>query len=514
MGRSIGIDLGTTYSAVAILGEDGKPMILQNSEGKNTTPSVVLFPESSAGGEEPLVGEMAKHSADTAPLDVDQFVKRQMGNPEWRFESTNGNTYSAEEISAIILKRLKNDAEMALGEEVTDAVITVPAYFDDTRRVATKQAGAIAGLNVLRVLNEPTAAAMSYGLNQAQNGTVLVYDLGGGTFDVTIMTIENGTFDVLATDGNRNLGGFDFDNRIINYVLEQLEAQGAGSGLKMDDALVAQIREKAELAKISLSMVAQANIMISARGKQYRIKITREQFEDMTKDLLRTTEELVEDTMEAAHKLWCDIDHLLLIGGSTRMPMVKEMMYRISGKKPELSVNPDEAVALGAAIQAYICETESSQGSSNLPAPINDMVLTISDVTSQALGVIMLNDMDRDENFVVIPKNAKIPSKGEQHAFTVVDQQKSINVQVTQGEDSDVKYVAVIGSKDIPIPAYPKGSPFKVSYAYDIDQTVYVELYDETAHRIVGTFEIDRSMNLSDEAVSNAMKRVGNMSIF
>jgi len=234
----------------------------------------------------------------------------------------------------------------------------------------------------------------------------------------------------------------------------------------------------------------------------------------MTKDLLRTTEELVEDTMEAAHKLWCDIDHLLLIGGSTRMPMVKEMMYRISGKKPELSVNPDEAVALGAAIQAYICETESSQGSSNLPAPINDMVLTISDVTSQALGVIMLNDMDRDENFVVIPKNAKIPSKGEQHAFTVVDQQKSINVQVTQGEDSDVKYVAVIGSKDIPIPAYPKGSPFKVSYAYDIDQTVYVELYDETAHRIVGTFEIDRSMNLSDEAVSNAMKRVGNMSIF
>lgn len=514
MGRSIGIDLGTTYSAVAILGEDGKPMILQNSEGKNTTPSVVLFPESSAGGEEPLVGEMAKHSAATAPLDVVQFVKRQMGNPEWRFESTNGNTYSAEEISAIILKRLKNDAEMALGEEVTDAVITVPAYFDDTRRVATKQAGAIAGLNVLRVLNEPTATAMSYGLNQAQNGTVLVYDLGGGTFDVTIMTIENGTFDVLATDGNRNLGGFDFDNRIINYVLEQLEAQGAGSGLKMDDALVAQIREKAELAKISLSMVAQANIMISARGKQYRIKITREQFEDMTKDLLRTTEELVEDTMEAAHKLWCDIDHLLLIGGSTRMPMVKEMMYRISGKKPELSVNPDEAVALGAAIQAYICETESSQGSSNLPAPINDMVLTISDVTSQALGVIMLNDMDRDENFVVIPKNAKIPSKGEQHAFTVVDQQKSINVQVTQGEDSDVKYVAVIGSKDIPIPAYPKGSPFKVSYAYDIDQTVYVELYDETAHRIVGTFEIDRSMNLSDEAVSNAMKRVGNMSIF
>ena len=515
MGRAIGIDLGTTYSAAAIMQADGKPAILPNSEGQNITPSVVLFPDVGNGNDEPLVGDMAKHSAATSPLDVVQFVKRQMGDPNWRFESTSGSTYTAEEVSAIILKKLKNDAELVLGEPVTDAVITVPAYFDDTRRVATKQAGKIAGLNVLRVLNEPTAAAISYGLNNETDGTVLVYDLGGGTFDVTIMEIKDGNFDVLATDGNRNLGGFDFDNRIANYVMEQLESQGAGSDLSLDDSLVAEIREKSELAKKSLSTVTQANIILSVKGKQYRIKITRDYFEEITRDLLRTTEELVEDVMDAAGKKWSDIDHLLLIGGSTRMPMVKNMVKNISGKQPELNVNPDEAVALGAAIQAYVCEQEGSSdsGTALVPTVVNDMVLSISDVTSQALGVILLNEFDKEENFVVIPKNSKIPTKGQQHAVTVVDNQSCIYVQVTQGEDRDVRYAVVIGGKEIPIPPYRKGAPFTVSYAYDIDQTVYVELFDDTTHTTVGTFEIDRSMNLSDETVENAMKRMNDMII-
>lgn len=514
MGRAIGIDLGTTYSAAAILQEDGKPVILPNSEGFNTTPSVVLFPDNGGGADEPLVGDMAKHSVATSPLDVVQFVKRQMGDPNWRFETANGHQYTSEEISAIILKKIKSDAELALGEEVTDAVITVPAYFDDTRRTATKQAGKIAGLNVLRVLNEPTAAAMSFGLNTDEAGTVLVYDLGGGTFDVTIMTIKDGQFDVLATDGNRNLGGFDFDNRIAKYVLSQLKEQGLTEDISTDDALIAEIREKSELAKKSLSNINQATIILTIKGKQYRIKITRECFEELSKDLLKTTQELVEDTLDAAHKTWGDIDHLLLVGGSTRMPMVRTMMKNLSGKNPELNVNPDEAVALGAAIQAYISASES--GSKDIIIPENlteEISLSISDVTSQALGVILLNDDDMEENFVVIPRNSKIPTKGEQHARTVVDQQGSINVQVTQGEDSDVKYVVVIGSKDIPIPSYPKGAPFTVMYAYDIDQTVYVELYDETARRTVGTFEIDRALNMDEKAVSNAMKRIGDMNI-
>ncbi len=517
MGAAVGIDLGTTYSAVAILQPDGKPAILPNIEGQNITPSVVLFPDAASGSDEPLVGDMAKHSAATSPLDVVQFVKRQMGDPNWRFESANGHSYTAEEVSAVILRKLKNDAEIALGQPVTDAVITVPAYFDDARRTATKQAGQIAGFHVLRVLNEPTAAAMSYGLSQKKNGTVLVYDLGGGTFDVTIMDINNGELDVLATDGNRNLGGFDFDNRIAEYVFEQIKEQGITRDVRTDDELVAEIREKSEIAKKSLTTVAQATIMLTIDGKHVRIKITRDEFEARTEDLLNTTKELVEDTMESAGKSWSDIDHLLLVGGSTRMPMVRKMMTALSGKDPELNVNPDEAVAMGAAIQAYISASEQDEGESNggVPAIVGGELVTInvSDVTSQALGVILLNERDQDENYVVIPKNAKIPTKGEQHARTVVENQSSILVKVTQGEDSEVRYVTEIGSKEIPIPQYPKGAPFTVSYAYDIDQTVYVELYDDTANRVVGKFEIDRIMNMSEEEVQNAMRRIGQMDI-
>lgn len=514
MGIAIGIDLGTTYSAVSIM-RDGKPIIIPNIEGQNITPSVVMFPSTSEN-EEPLVGEMAKHSAATAPFDVVQFVKRQIGDPNWRFESANGQSYTAEEVSAVILKKLKTDAEIALGEQIKDAVITVPAYFDDARRTATRQAGQIAGLNVLRVLNEPTAAAMSYGLSKTENGTVLVYDLGGGTFDVTIMDVKDGNFDVLATDGNRNLGGFDFDNRIAEYVIEQIKEQGITRDVRTDDLLIAEIREKSEIAKKSLTTVAQATIMLSIDGKQIRIKITRDEFEGRTKDLLNTTKELVEDTMENAGKSWSDIDHLLLIGGSTRMPMVKQMIMELSGKNTELNVNPDEAVAMGAAIQAYISELEKED--KDVDASITTIGgelirINVSDVTSQALGVILLNENNQDENFVVIPKNSKIPTKGEQHAFTVAENQKTINVQVTQGEDKEVRYVTIIGSKEIPIPVYPKGAPFTVMYAYDIDQTVYVELYDETAHKTVGKFEIDRIMNMSEDDVQNAIKRMNEIEI-
>jgi len=515
MGNAIGIDLGTTYSAVSIM-QDGEPVILPNVEGQNITPSVVLF-SATDSNEEPLVGDMAKHSASTAPLDVVQFVKRQMGDPNWRFESANGHSYTAEEVLAVIIKKLKNDAEMALGKPITDAVITVPAYFDDARRTATRQAGQIAGLNVLRLLNEPTAAALSYGLSQGKNGTVLVYDLGGGTFDVTIMDINNGDFDVLATDGNRNLGGFDFDNRIAEYVFEQIKEQGIDRDVRTDDLLVAEIREKSEIAKKSLTTVSQATIMLTIDGKHIRIKITRDEFEKRTEDLLNTTKELVEDTLESAGKSWGDISHLLLIGGSTRMPMVRKMMTALSGKEPELNINPDEAVAMGAAIQAYVSsrENDAEDNPNGVPAVIDGekMTINVSDVTSQALGVVLLNDRNQDENFVVIPKNAKIPTKGEQHAFTVVDQQSTILVRVTQGEDSEVRYVTEIGSKEIPVPQYPKGAPFKISYAYDIDQTVYVELFDETANKVVGKFEIDRIMNMSEDEVRNAMRRINEMDI-
>ncbi len=512
MAKAIGIDLGTTYSAVAIIQPNGKPEIIPNSEGQNITPSVVLFPETKSG-EEPMVGDMAKHSAAKFPLDVVQFVKRQMGDPNWRFESTNGNTYTAEEISAIILKRLKNDAELALGEKVRDAVITVPAYFDDARRTATKQAGRIAGLNILRVLNEPTAAALSYGMDTETNGTILVYDLGGGTFDVTLMKVNNGEFDIIATDGNRNLGGFDFDNRIAEYIIKQLEAEGVAD-VETKDELIAEIREKSELAKRSLSMVAQTTVIISAGGKTCRTKLTRDQFEEMTVDLLNQTRELTEIVLEEANFSWSQIDHLLLVGGSTRMPMVKRMMETLSGKHASRDINPDEAVALGAAIQAALSIGDSA-GTELVPVPeIDGKKIVISDVTSQALGTIVVDDDMREFNLVVIPRNAKIPDKYSKKIGTVVERQKEFHVQVTQGDDTDIKYVTVIGEQDLRIPEYPeKNAPFTITYAYDIDQTVFVEVFDDTACKLVGTFEIDRIANLSDIEVDKAADKLRSIEI-
>lgn len=512
MAKTIGIDLGTTYSAMAVIGPSGKPEILTNSEGQNITPSVVLFPETK-NVEEPMVGDMAKRSAVKFPLDVVQYVKRQIGNPDWRFESSNGNTYTAEEVSAIILKRLKQDAELMLGETVDSAVITVPAYFDDVRRTATKQAGKIAGLNVLRILNEPTAAALSYGLDTQTNGTVLVYDLGGGTFDVTLMRIDNSEFDVLATDGNRNLGGFDFDNRIAEYIISELESEGL-TDVETNDELVAEICEKAELAKRSLSMVAQTTVIISAGNKTFRIKITRDKFEELTIDLVNQTRELVEIVLDEAGLGWSQVDHLLLVGGSTRMPMIKNMIESISGKEVVRDINPDEAVALGAAIQAALSSDKSESGAL-IPLPdIGGNQIVISDVTSQSLGVVLIDEYCREYNNVVIPRNSKIPCKYSTQVGTVVPHQKEVRVCVTQGDDKEIEYVTIIGEQLLKIPEYPEvNAPFTISYAYDIDQTVFIEVFDNTANRLVGTFEIDRQTNLTDSEVDKATDKLKGIAI-
>ena len=296
-------------------------VVLQNSEGENTTPSVVFF-STSDGKDEPVVGTMAKHMAATSPDDVVQFVKRHMGDPNWRFDSSSGQSYTAEEVSAIILKRLKQDAELALGEPVTDAVITVPAYFDDARRTATKQAGKMAGFNVMRVLNEPTAAAISYGLDDEKYGTILVYDLGGGTFDVTALRVKDLNFEVLGTDGDRNLGGFDFDNALMKLIADDVAKQG-GEGLLNDYEATADLREKAEMAKRSLSNVAKTNVFITFQGKNYKVSVSRKDFEKATGSLLNRTRELVEDVLDETNLTWDGIDYVLLIGGSTRMPMVR-----------------------------------------------------------------------------------------------------------------------------------------------------------------------------------------------
>ena len=503
MGRAIGIDLGTTYSAVAIINDLGKPEILNNREGENITPSVVFFQEGL-----PIVGTMAKRSAAGAPLDVVQFVKRYMADPTWKFETDGGETFNAEEVSAIILKRLKEDAELVLGEgTVTDAVITVPAYFDDSRRRATIDAGTIAGLNVRRVLNEPTAAALAYGLDAEGGGTVLVYDLGGGTFDVTLMRIGDGAFDVIATDGDSKLGGFDWDNELMIWLNKQFMEAG-GSNLSDDPSAEADLREKSEMAKRSLTSVAKTNVVLSHGGVSKVIQVTRDQFNDLTSHLLSRSRDLTESVVEEAGLAWSQVDRLLLVGGSTRMPMVKEMVEQLAGKPAERTINPDEVVALGAAVQGYLSDVAEGR-SGSLPELFQGSVPQVLDVTSQGLGVLaQKGDTGIMENVIIIPRNTKIPQKMSGHFGTTVDQQEEVKVQVTQGDDVDPDYVTHVGEGHMKLPPYPRGAPLEVIYSYDIDQTIHIEVIDVTAGRSLGEFELDAPANMSADEVSASTDRI------
>ena len=505
--HAIGIDLGTTYSAAAISDDGLSARILQNQEGQSTTPSVVFF-QDTCGDEEPLVGTMAKNAAASAPYNVVQFIKRQMGNPKFKYTSPNGNDFFPEEISAIILKYIKQYAELTLGEPVNDAVITVPAYFDDIRRTATKQAGIIAGLNVLQVFNEPTAAAIAYGLN-TESGKILVYDLGGGTFDITLMNVNNGHFDVIATDGDSNLGGFDFDNELVRLIIEKLAQQGYIVD-EYDDFLYAEIREKAEVLKRGLSNVEQSSALFTIKGKTYLIRITRDEFEKASASLLKRTQERLEILLESQNCRWDDIDHVLMVGGSTRMPMVKRMLEELSGKKLKYEVDPDTAVALGAGVYAYMLFQEA--GAKN-GIPGSSCGIAISDVTSQSLGIISVDEFQQEANSVIIRSNSKIPCKQSEVFVTVADNQTCLNVRVTEGNDEDIAYVNIIGEQLLRIPPYPKGAPVRVTFAYDIDQTIYVEVEDLTAGVSLGVFDIDRVGNLDGQQVEGLARKVGSLNV-
>lgn len=512
MGKIVGIDLGTTYSAVAYVNELGKAEMIKNRDGDVIMPSVVMIQ-----GDDILVGVNAKRSAPTAPDDVAQFVKRNMGDPAWRFYASDGSEYTAEQVSAMILRRLKEDAEMKLGEPVTDAVITVPAYFDDARRKATMDAGSIAGLNVRRVLNEPTAAALSYGLDTQINGTVLVYDLGGGTFDVTIMRIGDGQFEVLATDGDRNLGGFDWDGEMMQLIIDKIKDDG-GPDLSDNDEISAELREKAEGLKINLTQMANGKIFLTANGQNLKTTITREEFEAATAGLLGRTESLVENTLDESGLSWSDINHLLLVGGSTRMPMVPAMMRRLSGMEPDRNIEPDEAVALGAAIQAHLEAAGSAAPGEEHLLPVlagsDGKPIRVADVTSHGLGVIALNELNRDQNFVIIPRNTKLPAKGSNIFSTVVDNQTTVNVQLTQGDDDDPAYVNIFHTKPIKLPhQHPAGAPMEYLFSYDVDGLLHVEINDLTTGDYIGELEVVRTENLSQEEIDKFRKQLDDKDI-
>ena len=489
MGKIIGIDLGTTNSCVAVM-EGGEPVVITNSEGSRTTPSVVSF---QANGER-LVGQVAKRQAITNPDKTIISIKRHMGT-DYKVD-IDGKQYTPQEISAMILQKLKADAESYLGEKVTQAVITVPAYFNDAERQATKDAGKIAGLEVLRIINEPTAASLAYGLEKADHEEkVLVYDLGGGTFDVSILELGDGVFEVLSTNGDTKLGGDDFDNKIMDYIAETFKAEN-GIDLRQDKMALQRLKEAAEKAKIELSSSTQTNINLpfitaDATGpKHIDMNLTRAKFNELTHDLVQRSIEPMKKAIADAGISVNDIDKVLLVGGSTRIPAVQEAVKNFTGKEPSKGINPDECVAIGAAIQAGV-----------LTGEVKDVLLL--DVTPLTLGIETLGGVATP----LIERNTTIPAKKSQTFSTAADGQTSVEIHVVQGERQMAADNKTLGRFTLSgIAPAPRGIPqIEVTFDIDANGIVKVSAMDKGTGK-EANITITASTNLTEDEVEKAVK--------
>ena len=491
MAKILGIDLGTTNSCMAVI-EGGEPTVVPNAEGGRTTPSVVGF---SKKGEK-LVGQVAKRQMITNADNTVYSIKRHMGEASYKV-TLSSKDYTPQEISAMILRKMKEDAETYLGETITQAVITVPAYFNDAQRQATKDAGAIAGLEVMRIINEPTAAALAYGLDkEVEDHKILIYDLGGGTFDVSILELGGGVFEVLSTSGDTHLGGDDFDQRIVDYLVEQFK-KNEGIDLSKDRAALQRLRDAAEKAKIEISGIPSTNVNLpfitadaNGQPKHIDIDLTRAQFEKMTADLLDKTLVSVNQAMKDAKLAAKDIDRVLLVGGSTRMPAVTELIKKVTGKDPYKNINPDEAVAVGAAIQAGV-----------LGGEVHDVLLL--DVTPLTLGIETLGGVATP----LIERNTTIPVRKSQVFSTAADSQPSVEIHVLQGERGIASANKTLGRFILDgIPPAPRGIPqIEVTFDIDANGILHVRAKDLGTGK-EQSISIQKPGGLSDEEINKMVK--------
>jgi molecular chaperone DnaK len=554
----LGIDLGTTFSAMARVNKFGKAEIIANAEGHATTPSIVQFYDEDGC----VVGDEAVKMVVIDPENVVRFIKRHMGEEDYTLEF-HGKTYTPQEISALILRKLKEDAEEILGVTVRDAVITVPAYFHSAQRGATAEAGEIAGLNVLSIINEPTAAAIAYGLDRiGGQRKLLVLDLGGGTFDVTAMEIHGTKLTTLASDGNAELGGKDWDDRLLNHVADQFFAKYELDP-RDDPAPYQELYERVLAAKIALSTKTRAIVPVNYRGRRMGVKIERTLFEELTSDLVKQCEDTANLVLEKASLSWAQVDEVLLVGGSTRMPMVRNMLERLSGKAPAVEVNPDECVSLGAALagvfrhrphhpalrdkrDAMVSRAralDEDAGPSPLPPPtapttasvtrprgamiglaygghIAEQVIstslpdvTIEDATTHPLGIIVLNKRRQEQVVELIPEGTPLPYEYKGRFAYAYENMTAVRVEVTEGSGSHRDEVTVIGRVELTgLPPRPRGTPIEVVYVYGVDQILQVRVVDVESG-VSRQVKIRFAGGMTPDELKTARERAGQMSV-